>query len=158
MLAGGNFAGYIPIGPDRYRLFASTEDALATIPRKIDVIKINRESTFNVDVRRVDKFNVGNVFLAGDAAHVHTPLGGRGMNLAMQDAVELAGRFITNDFEGYSESRHKQAVAIADFTERLRFFFSSKNWFVVTFRNTLLRVINNTTFIKRRVAKSFVGI
>jgi len=61
------------------------------------------------------------VFLAGDAAHVHSPLGGRGMNLAMQDAVELAGRFISNDFEGYTESRHTQAVAIANFSERLRF-------------------------------------
>jgi len=46
-------------------------------------------STYRVNVRMVRKFRVGNVFLAGDAAHVHPPAGGLGMNTGIQDAYNL---------------------------------------------------------------------
>jgi hypothetical protein len=38
----------------------------------------------------VDRYRVGRVFVAGDAAHIHSPFGGQGMNTGMQDAVNLA--------------------------------------------------------------------
>jgi p-hydroxybenzoate 3-monooxygenase len=41
-------------------------------------------------VRVCDPMQHGRVFLAGDAAHLITPAGGKGMNMAVQDAVELA--------------------------------------------------------------------
>jgi 2-polyprenyl-6-methoxyphenol hydroxylase-like FAD-dependent oxidoreductase len=47
-------------------------------------------TTFRVNERLVEKYRVGNVFLVGDAAHVHSPAGGQGMNLGMQDAVNLS--------------------------------------------------------------------
>jgi FAD binding domain len=40
-------------------------------------------------VRMVDRFRVGRIFLAGDAAHVHSPAGGQGMNTGIQDAYNL---------------------------------------------------------------------
>ena len=46
-------------------------------------------STYRVNVRMVRKFRVGNVFLAGDAAHVHPPAGGLGLNTGIQDAYNL---------------------------------------------------------------------
>jgi p-hydroxybenzoate 3-monooxygenase len=63
-------------------------------------------------VRMVSPMQQGRLFLAGDAAHLITPAGGKGMNLAIQDAVELAHglieRFTGGDpsrLDGYSATR-----------------------------------------------------
>jgi 2-polyprenyl-6-methoxyphenol hydroxylase-like FAD-dependent oxidoreductase len=46
-------------------------------------------SLYRANVRMVERFRVGRIFLAGDAAHVHSPAGGQGMNTGMQDAYNL---------------------------------------------------------------------
>ncbi len=47
-------------------------------------------STFRINERKVKAYSKGRVFLAGDAAHIHSPAGGQGMNTGMQDAFNLA--------------------------------------------------------------------
>jgi 2-polyprenyl-6-methoxyphenol hydroxylase-like FAD-dependent oxidoreductase len=46
-------------------------------------------SLYRANVRMVDRYRVGRIFLAGDAAHVHSPAGGQGMNTGMQDAYNF---------------------------------------------------------------------
>ena len=48
-------------------------------------------SLYRANVRMVDRFRVGRVFLAGDAAPVHSPAGGQGMNTGMQDSIFSVG-------------------------------------------------------------------
>lgn len=47
-------------------------------------------SSFRISTRMVSQFRHGRVLLAGDAAHIHSPMGGQGMNEGMQDALNLA--------------------------------------------------------------------
>ena len=56
----------------------------------IDVKRVNWFSTYRVHHRVADHFRKGNAFLLGDAAHVHSPVGGQGMNTGIGDAVNLA--------------------------------------------------------------------
>jgi hypothetical protein len=55
----------------------------------IDVTAINWFSTYHVHHRVAARFRAGRVFLLGDAAHIHSPVGGQGMNTGIGDAVNL---------------------------------------------------------------------
>ena len=86
-------------------------------------------SRFRVHHRVADTFRAGRILLAGDAAHVHSPAGGQGMNTGIQDAMVLAEALssaLTSGNErllnAYGTSRRpiaKQVVALADRLTRL---------------------------------------
>jgi 2-polyprenyl-6-methoxyphenol hydroxylase-like FAD-dependent oxidoreductase len=57
---------------------------------KIAVSKVNWFSTYHVHHRVTNHFSKGRAFLLGDAAHIHSPAGGQGMNTGIGDAVNLA--------------------------------------------------------------------
>ena len=56
----------------------------------IEVERVNWFSTYHVHHRVADHFRKGRAFLLGDAAHIHSPVGGQGMNTGIGDAVNLA--------------------------------------------------------------------
>ena len=56
----------------------------------LQVTQVNWFSTYRIHHRVADRFQVGRVFIAGDAGHVHSPVGGQGMNTGIGDAVNLA--------------------------------------------------------------------
>ncbi len=56
---------------------------------RIDITRVNWFSTYRVHHRVADRFRTGRAFLLGDAAHIHSPVGGQGMNTGIGDAVNL---------------------------------------------------------------------
>ena len=64
-------------------------------------------SLYRLNVRMVDRFRVGRVFLAGDAAHVHSPAGAQGMNTGIQDAYNLGWKLAMETLLDTYESERK---------------------------------------------------
>jgi 2-polyprenyl-6-methoxyphenol hydroxylase-like FAD-dependent oxidoreductase len=62
--------------------------AIASLNIKVE--KVNWFSTYRVHHRVTDHYRAGRVFLLGDAAHIHSPVGGQGMNTGIGDAINLA--------------------------------------------------------------------
>jgi FAD binding domain len=96
-----------PITPGRYRVIADIGASSGTHPtdptlEQVQAVIDRRGpggwlasepvwlSAFRINERKVKNYRAGRVFVAGDAAHVHSPAGGQGMNTGMQDAINLA--------------------------------------------------------------------
>ncbi|MSR98605.1 NAD(P)-binding protein [Arthrobacter sp. BL-252-APC-1A] len=84
-------------------------------------------SSFRLSHQMAEFFQSGSVFLAGDAAHVHSPIGGQGMNTGIQDALNLGwklalgARGLATDelIDSYDAERRPVARGIVGFTDRL---------------------------------------
>jgi 2-polyprenyl-6-methoxyphenol hydroxylase-like FAD-dependent oxidoreductase len=83
-------------------------------------------SRFRIHHRVADTYRAGRLLLAGDAAHVHSPAGGQGMNLGIQDAVALAdalasvlGGAADSVLDEYSAARRPIAQQVVEMTDRL---------------------------------------
>ncbi|MFC4453659.1 FAD-dependent monooxygenase [Deinococcus sonorensis] len=84
-------------------------------------------STYRVHHRVADRFRAGRAFLLGDAAHVHTPVGGQGMNTGLGDAANLAWKLAQAIHGGaaealldtYEPERRPFAVSLVNTTDRV---------------------------------------
>jgi 2-polyprenyl-6-methoxyphenol hydroxylase-like FAD-dependent oxidoreductase len=63
---------------------------------RVEVKRVNWFSTYRVHHRVAQQFRKGRAFLLGDAAHIHSPVGGQGMNTGIGDAVNLAWKLATS--------------------------------------------------------------
>ena len=74
-------------GPDLAALQRVADELL---PEPAPLSDLRWSSLFRISMRLADRYRVGHAFIAGDAAHIHPPTGGQGMNTGIQDAYNLA--------------------------------------------------------------------
>src|SRR5262249_52498813 len=98
-------------------------------PRGVETTTLHWSSYFRIHHRSVAQMRVGHIFLAGDAAHIHSPFGGQGMNTGLQDVWNLAwkldfvlhGRGNEQLLDSYSSERLpviKQVIKTTDLLTR----------------------------------------
>lgn len=117
-------------------------------------------SNFRINERKVADYRHGRVLLAGDAAHVHSPAGGQGMNTGMQDAVGLAWRLaLIVRHEGSAELLDSYSVersAVGDMVlrnaSRLMEVATLSNPIAHAARNLAIRVVLGFPAARRTMA------
>lgn len=116
------------------------------------------QSRFRIAHRQVATYQKNGVFLAGDAAHVHSPLGARGMNLGIEDAAWLAWQIAEGRTADYTASRlpvGRDVVAAADPATRL---MSSDSWIARFARRRILPVVTAFAPLRRRALRQMSGL
>ena len=101
---------------------------------KVEVKKVNWFSTYHVHHRVTEHFRKGRAFLLGDAAHIHSPAGGQGMNTGIGDAINLAwklaavvaGRGGDNLLDSYEAERIGFARRLVATTDRVFSFATAE--------------------------------
>lgn len=151
----------------QYRLIGTVRDERAEHPETLtfedvghDAINglniringVNWFSTYRVHHRVTDQFRWGRAFLLGDAAHVHSPAGGQGMNTGILDAINLAwklaavvkGQASDALLDSYQAERQAFAQKLVETTDRLFTFATAQS--------------NFADFVRTRIAPLFASV
>jgi len=149
-----------PIVPGRYRVIADmppseTEHPPTPTMAEVQAVMDRRGPSglvasdpvwlagFRINGRKVAQYRFGRAFLAGDAAHIHSPAGGQGMNTGMQDAFNLAwklamtiqGHGSERLLDSYSAERSKVGDTVLRAAERMTRIGTLKNAIAQGLRN-----------------------
>lgn len=116
-------------------------------------------ASFRIHRRMVRHLRQGRVFLAGDAAHIHRPAGGQGMNTGIQDAYNLAwklalvhaGKAHLSLLDSYQAERHPVAAAVLRGTNFFTRLVLLRNRALRSVRNRLLPLIMSRPHVQQRV-------
>ncbi|WP_068469294.1 FAD-dependent monooxygenase [Candidatus Protochlamydia phocaeensis] len=168
------FAAF-PLGDGLYRIVANlgAKDTRKTIPEEEIRAIIEERSNHQLQAKEVlwsapfwihsmiaKTMHKGRVFIAGDAAHVHSPAGGQGMNTGFQDAYNLAwklalvihGQAKPSLLDSYQDERHPVIEEIVRMTEGITKAAIVKNIFLFKLRNFLARTLLRKRFIIDKIA------
>lgn len=166
----------MPMRGGRARLMAQIHDApgtpLNTHPTQDELQRILDErgggvtitnshwlTCFEIHHGQVAEYRHGRVFLAGDAAHIHSPAGGQGMNTGMQDAFNLAWKLAAAVrgeggqalLDSYHTERHPVAEKVIAFTSNLTKAGTLRGGARVV-RNAILRVVGSIPAVGEKMA------
>jgi 2-polyprenyl-6-methoxyphenol hydroxylase-like FAD-dependent oxidoreductase len=172
-----------PISPGRYRIIAdlppsgaerpptpTLEQVQAMMDRRgpvglkaLDTIWL---AGFRINGRKVASYRWGRVFLAGDAAHVHSPAGGQGMNTGMQDAFNLAwklalvvrGRCAEHLLDSYSPERSGVGDEVLKAADRLTEIGTMHNPIAQTVRNLVGHVMLGLGPVQHAIADTMTEV
>jgi 2-polyprenyl-6-methoxyphenol hydroxylase-like FAD-dependent oxidoreductase len=172
-----------PISPGRYRLLADMPPSGETQPPTPTLEQVqtlmNRRGPagmtafdpiwlagFRINGRKVSSYRWGRAFLCGDAAHVHSPAGGQGMNTGMQDAFNLAwklamvvkGRGTESLLDSFSPERSYVGDQVLKNADRLTAIGTTKNPVVRTVRDVVGHLMLGLAPVQHNIADTMTEV
>jgi len=129
--------------------------------------EVHWTSYYTIQRRLAERYRAGNIFIAGDAAHLHSPAGGQGMNMGIGDGVNLAwklaavltGRAGAGLLDSYEAERRPVARTILDGADKGFELEATDNRVLRTARRTLMPVVLRASvripWVRRTVANLF---
>ncbi len=129
----------------------------------VRVVEVLWGSRFRVHHRIADAYRKGRVVLAGDAAHVHSPAGGQGMNAGILDAVSLADALVAalagdaGALDAYGALRRPVAAQIVALADRLTRMATIRPG-LRRVRNLFLSTVSRLPMVRRQLAWRLSGL
>lgn len=164
-LGGAGLMLIVPFPRGDYRLVATVPEApaepdAAFVQRLLDerapgqarVADAVWASRFRVHHRIADRYRAGRVLLAGDAAHVHSPLGGQGMNTGIQDGHALGRALAEGRVDGYEAERRPVAERVLAFTDRMTRLATTRSATVRGVRGIALPLLGHIAGFRTKLA------
>jgi 2-polyprenyl-6-methoxyphenol hydroxylase-like FAD-dependent oxidoreductase len=153
-----------PMSATRRRIVATIEHAEGEVPtlglvreilkqrapEGIEAQALYWSSFFNIHHRQVARLRVGRMFIAGDAAHIHSPFGGQGMNTGLHDVWNLVwkldlvlhGRGNDRLLDSYSAERRPVIKHVIETTDILTRVMGTPNKFARALRDTIIPMVS----------------
>jgi len=121
---------------------------------------------FKIHHRIIPSLRKGNIFLLGDAAHIHSPLGGQGMNIGMQETGNLAWKLklvldrsvSENLLDTFNEERYPIIKTIIRTTDISTKIFFSKNVLLEKLKKIAFSIIDSSKMLKKKINKMLSGV
>jgi 2-polyprenyl-6-methoxyphenol hydroxylase-like FAD-dependent oxidoreductase len=161
----GGFLFLIPViedirkgGNPIWRVIANFPNLLDRIPDAEPSGAPIWESSFHVSHRMVSKMKVGNIYLAGDAAHIHSPIGARGMNLGIEDAWTFAELFKAGKLERYGKLRERIDGRVVKRVKMLTIMARGQNPITRLARRTIFPLVPRIPFLYTQMVNTASGL
>jgi 2-polyprenyl-6-methoxyphenol hydroxylase-like FAD-dependent oxidoreductase len=116
------------------------------------------ESNFRISHRIVPKMQRENIYFAGDAAHIHSPIGARGMNLGIEDSWSFAELLKNNQLDRYNALRLKIDQRVVKRVEFMTKVARAESLTIKFLRRNIVPFIQHLPFISQQMMKTGSGL
>jgi 2-polyprenyl-6-methoxyphenol hydroxylase-like FAD-dependent oxidoreductase len=152
--------------PSAPTLAEMQEIARVRSPFPVEFSSMEWASGFRIHHRKISRYRHGRVFLAGDAAHIHSPMGGQGMNTGIQDAYNLAWKLALVEkgkgkealLESYHAEREPIAASLLAATDRMTRMAKTRNPLVQKIRNKVVPMLAGTDLVKTKLLRGMTEV
>jgi 2-polyprenyl-6-methoxyphenol hydroxylase-like FAD-dependent oxidoreductase len=147
-----------PPGESTWRVITNRPEPLTQLERAEQAGPPLWASSFHIAHRIVDSMAVRGVYFAGDAAHVHSPMGARGMNLGLEDAWVFAELARAQRLAEYSRLRQPVDRSIVRQVEQLSRIVAAETSFYRFVRSFVFPTITKLPFLRGRLLRTLTGL
>ncbi|MBO0902307.1 FAD-dependent oxidoreductase [Jiella sonneratiae] len=154
----GTSHALVPMSDRTGRLIGFHDSPERLVAAAKNVERVIWQSTFHVAFRRAERMSRGWVFLAGDAAHVHSPVGGRGMNLGIWDVATFAWLFSEHRETEYESKRLPVVKTVLDQTFAGTQTLDDPPAYLGPLLRYVMPLATGVPFVGRRIAERLLAL
>jgi 2-polyprenyl-6-methoxyphenol hydroxylase-like FAD-dependent oxidoreductase len=147
-----------PPGAPLWRVIANVPDPVKRLEMARAAGPAVWTSRFRIEHRIAERLDAGHVFLAGDAAHLHSPMGARGMNLGIEDAWTFSRLVLDGQMARYGPLRRQIDLRVVRQIERLTAIVRGESPIPRLIRRWVLPRIVHIPMIRNRMVTTLTGL
>jgi 2-polyprenyl-6-methoxyphenol hydroxylase-like FAD-dependent oxidoreductase len=141
-----------------WRVMGDFPDVLARVQMATPAGPPVWESDFKVSHRINERLQEGNIYFAGDAAHIHSPVGARGMNLGIEDAYVFSELLKHGEISTYGQRRHKVDRRVVRRIDLLTRMVKGESIGARVLRSVMPPLVGHNPLARKQIIASLTGL